>query len=171
METNLFPPPSAELLQKIEDLNAGLVSLKTLAGAVSQSEVRSLAETEDGVRLTFCDGTEVTVACNAAAEAPLIGIAVDGDAYYWTLAAEKDIPWLKDAAGAKMPVSGPVPVVGRDDKGFWTVTTDAAVTPLRGRPTAMWFRRPERMFSMPGYAETEPAKGSDSSRRSRWRTA
>lgn len=62
METNLFPPPSAELLQKIEDLNAGLVSLKTLAGAVSQSEVRSLAETEDGVRLTFCDGTEVTVA-------------------------------------------------------------------------------------------------------------
>ena len=46
-----------------------------------------------------------------------------------TLAAEKDIPWLKDAAGAKMPVSGPVPVVGRDDKGFWTVTTDAAVTP------------------------------------------
>lgn len=52
------PPPSAELLQKIEDLNAGLVSLKTLAGAVSQSEVRSLAETEDGVRLTFCDGTE-----------------------------------------------------------------------------------------------------------------
>lgn len=75
METNLFPPPSAELLQKIEDLNAGLVSLKTLAGAVSQSEVRSLAETEDGVRLTFCDGTEVTVACNAAAEAPLIGIA------------------------------------------------------------------------------------------------
>ena len=167
------PPPSAELLQKIEDLNAGLVSLKTLAGAVSQSEVRSLAE---------------TVACNAAAEAPLIGIAVDGDAYYWTLAAEKDIPWLKDGAGAKMPVSGPVPVVGRDDKGFWTVTTDAAVTPwqigdgsgnpveatgdeLRGRPTAMWFRRPERMFSMPGYAETEPAKGSDSSRRSRWRTA
>ena len=123
------PPPSAELLQKIEDLNAGLVSLKTLAGAVSQSEVRSLAETEDGVCLTFCDGTEVTVACNAAAEAPLIGIAVDGDAYYWTLAAEKDIPWLKDAAGAKMPVSGPVPVVGRDDKGFWTVTTDAAVTP------------------------------------------
>ena len=116
-------------MQKIEDLNAGLVSLKTLAGAVSQSEVRSLAETEDGVRLTFCDGTEVTVACNAAAEAPLIGIAVDGDAYYWTLAAEKDIPWLKDAAGAKMPVSGPVPVVGRDDKGFWTVTTDAAVTP------------------------------------------
>ena len=96
---------------------------------MSQSEVRSLAETEDGVRLTFCDGTEVTVACNAAAEAPLIGIAVDGDAYYWTLAAEKDIPWLKDAAGAKMPVSGPVPVVGRDDKGFWTVTTDAAVTP------------------------------------------
>ena len=41
----------------------------------------------------------------------------------------QDIPWLKDAAGAKMPVSGPVPVVGRDDKGFWTVTTDAAVTP------------------------------------------
>ena len=119
------PPPSAELLQKIEDLNAGLVSLKTLAGAVSQSEVRSLAETEDGVRLTFCDGTEVTVACNAAAEAPLIGIAVDGDAYYWTLAAEKDIPWLKDAAGAKMPVSGPVPVVGRDDIGTTAGGTDA----------------------------------------------
>ena len=60
METNLFPPPSAELLQKIEDLNAGLVSLKTLAGAVSQSEVRSLAETEDGVRLTFCDAVSYT---------------------------------------------------------------------------------------------------------------
>lgn len=124
------PPPSAELLQKIEDLNAGLVSLKALAGAVSQSEVRSLAETEEGVRLTFRDGTEVTVACRAeAAEAPLIGIAADGDAYYWTLAAEKDAPWLKDASGEKMPVSGPVPVMGRDDKGLWTVTTDAAVTP------------------------------------------
>lgn len=117
METNLFPPPSAELLQKIEDLNAGLVSLKTLAGAVSQSEVRSLAETEDGVRLTFCDGTEVTVACNAAAEAPLIGIAVDGDAYYWTLAAEKDIKMpperkclfrgLSPSWGAMIKVSGP----------------------------------------------------------------
>lgn len=57
------PPPSAELLQKIEDLNAGLVSLKTLAGAVSQSEVRSLAETEDGVRLTFCDGTAADRHC------------------------------------------------------------------------------------------------------------
>lgn len=56
METNLFPPPSAELLQKIEDLNAGLVSLKTLAGAVSQSEVRSLAETEDGCALRSATG-------------------------------------------------------------------------------------------------------------------
>ena len=124
------PPPSAELLQKIEDLNAGLVSLKALAGAVSQSEVRSLTEAEDGAHLTFSDGTELTLACNAdATDAPLIGIAADGEAYYWTLAAEKDTPWLKDAAGAKLPVSGPVPVTGRDDKGFWTVTTDAAVTP------------------------------------------
>lgn len=124
------PPPSAELLQKIEDLNTGLVSLKALAGAVSQSEVRSLTEVEDGAHLTFSDGTELTLACNAdATDAPLIGIAADGEEYYWTLAAEKDTPWLKDAAGAKLPVSGPVPVTGRDDKGFWTVTTDAAVTP------------------------------------------
>lgn len=124
------PPPSAELLQKIEDLNAGLVSLKALAEAVSRSEVRALAEAEGSVLLTFRDGTQITVACDAeAAEAPLVGIAADGDAYYWTLAAEKDAPWLKDAAGAKMPVSGPVPVMGRDDKGFWTVTTDAAATP------------------------------------------
>ena len=99
------PPPSAELLQKIEDLNAGLVSLKALAEAVSRSEVRALAEAEGSVLLTFRDGTQITVACDAeAAEAPLVGIAADGDAYYWTLAAEKDAPWLKDAAGAKMPV-------------------------------------------------------------------
>ena len=56
METNLFPPPSAELLQKIEDLNAGLVSLKTLAGAVSQSEVRSLAETGTACALRSATG-------------------------------------------------------------------------------------------------------------------
>ncbi|WP_290540018.1 PL29 family lyase N-terminal domain-containing protein [Alistipes sp.] len=125
------PPPSAELLQKIGDLNEGLVVLKTLAGAVAQSEVRSVAETEAGVGLMFRDGTEVVLACNAAAETPLVGIAADGDVWYWTLASEKDKPWLKDASGGKMPVSGPVPVMGRDNEGFWTVTTDAAVTPWR----------------------------------------
>ena len=31
--------------------------------------------------------------------------------------------------GEKCLFRGLSPVVGRDDKGFWTVTTDAAVTP------------------------------------------
>ena len=128
------PPPvnpvSPELAQKIKDLNAGLVTLKELAGAVSRSTVGAVTEGGNGVLIAFRDGSEVTVACDAeAAEAPLIGIADDEGVYYWTLAAEKDTPWLKDAAGAKLPVSGPVPVTGRDDAGFWTVTTDAAVTP------------------------------------------
>ena len=130
------PPPanpvSPELAQKIEDLNAGLVTLKELAGAMSRSAVGAVTEGEAGTLIAFRDGTEVTVACDAeATEAPLIGIADDEGVYYWTLAAEKDTPWLKDAAGAKLPVSGPVPVTGRDDDGFWTVTTDAAVTPWR----------------------------------------
>lgn len=50
------PPPSAELLQKIEDLNAGLVSLKTLAGAVSQSEVRSLPRRRTACALRSATG-------------------------------------------------------------------------------------------------------------------
>lgn len=57
---------------------------------------------------------------------PLIGIAADEEVYYWTLAAEKDAPWLKDASGARMPVSGAVPVTDVDEEGYWTVAAGEA---------------------------------------------
>ena len=126
------PPPSAnpvspELKQKAKDLNAGLVTLRELAGAMSRSAVGAVTEGEAGTLIAFRDGTEVTVACDAeAVEAPLIGIAAAEDIYYWTLAAEKDTPWLKDASGEQMPVSGAVPVTDVDDEGYWTVTTGEA---------------------------------------------
>ena len=125
------PPPanpvSPELKQKAKDLNAGLVTLRELAGAMSRSAVGAVTEGEAGTLIAFRDGTEVTVACDAeAVAAPLIGIADDEGVYYWTLAAEKDAPWLKDASGEQMPVSGAVPVTDVDDEGYWTVTTGEA---------------------------------------------
>ena len=126
------PPPSVdpvspELKQKIEDLNAGLVTLRELTGAVSRSAVGAVTEGDAGTLIAFRDGTEVTVACDAeAAGAPLIGIAADEEVYYWTLAAEKDAPWLKDASGARMPVSGAVPVTDVDEEGYWTVAAGEA---------------------------------------------
>ena len=127
----MYPPPanpvSPELKQKAKDLNAGLVTLRELAGAMSRSAVGAVTEGEAGTLIAFRDGTEVTVACDAkAVEAPLIGIAAAEDIYYWTLAAEKDTPWLKDASGEQMPVSGAVPVTDVDDEGYWTVTTGEA---------------------------------------------
>ena len=82
------PPPSVdpvspELKQKIEDLNAGLVTLRELTGAVSRSAVGAVTEGDAGTLIAFRDGTEVTVACDAeAAGAPLIGIAADEEVYY-----------------------------------------------------------------------------------------
>ena len=125
------PPLSVELSGKIEKLNAELSRLKILADAVAQSQVRSIAETEAEYRFVFRDGAEVTVVCDEAAEFPLIGIAADGDAYYWTLAAQPGTPWLCDAVGAKLPVAGPIPVVGRDEEGFWTVATENDAVPWR----------------------------------------
>ena len=127
----MYPPPanpvSPELKQKAKALNAGLVTLRELAGAMSRSAVGAVTEGEAGTLIAFRDGTEVTVACDAeAVEAPLIGIAAAEDIYYWTLAAEKDTPWLKDASGEQMPVSGAVPVTDVDDEGYWTVTTGEA---------------------------------------------
>ena len=128
----MYPPPSVdpvspELRQKIEDLNAGLVTLRELTGAVSRSAVGAVTEGDAGTLIAFRDGTKVTVACDAeAAGAPLIGIAADEEVYYWTLAAEKDAPWLKDASGARMPVSGAVPVTDVDEEGYWTVAAGEA---------------------------------------------
>ena len=59
--------------------------------------------------LTFCDRTEVTVACNAAAESAADRHCGRGMRITGHSPRKKDIPWLKDAAGRKMPVSGPVP--------------------------------------------------------------
>lgn len=125
-------PVSDALQAKVEDLNAGLVTLKALADAVSRTDVLTLTDGDGGVLLAFRDGTQVTVVCDAeAAGAPLIGVGEEDGVAYWTLAAENDAPWLRDAAGEKMPVSGPVPVVGIDDEGFWTVSTDAAAAAWR----------------------------------------
>ena len=127
METNLFPP-RPNCCKRSKTWNAGLVSLKTLAGAVSQSG--AVAGRDGGRRAPYVlrrDRSDGSLQCGG-------GSAADRHCGRWGCVLldtrrGKDIPWLKDAAGAKMPVSGPVPVVGRDDKGFWTVTTDAAVTP------------------------------------------
>ena len=68
------PPPSVdpvspELKQKIEDLNAGLVTLRELTGAVSRSAVGAVTEGDAGTLIAFRDGTKVTVACDAEAAA------------------------------------------------------------------------------------------------------
>lgn len=124
-------PVSPELLQKAEEVNAGLAALRELAEAFLRSDVRSVAEEEQGVRLGMGDGTQLTLACDASAATPLIGMAADEGAYYWTLASLKGQPWLKDGSGERMPLTGPVPVTGVDNDGFWTVTTDAETAPWR----------------------------------------
>ncbi len=124
-------PVSPELQQRIEKLNAGLVTLRNLIGAVAHSEVSALQEGAQGTRLVFRDGTDLTVECDAAASgAPLIGVAADEGAYYWTRASEKDSPYLSDADGKRIPVDGPVPVLGVDDGGYWTLTLGSGA-PIR----------------------------------------
>ena len=128
-----IPPKevSPELLQKIDDLNAGLVALKELSAAFARTDVRSLDEVAGGVRIGLGDGEELTIACDTEAGVPLIGIAAEGETFYWTLAAADGQPWLEDASGERMPLNGPVPVAGVDDAGYWTVTTEAGTTPWR----------------------------------------
>ena len=53
------PPPanpvSPELKQKAKDLNAGLVTLRELAGAMSRSAVGAVTEGEAGTLIAFRD--------------------------------------------------------------------------------------------------------------------
>lgn len=123
-ETPEKPTITPELKQKIEALNVALVTLTGFVASADASPVKAMSETVDGTRLVFRNGESVTIACDAASvQAPLIGLAADGEVYYWTLASQTGRPWLLDAAGERMPLSGPVPVAGVDDEGFWTVTT------------------------------------------------
>lgn len=134
-------PVSAELQQQIGRLNAGLATLRSLIGAISRTELASLQEAAGETHLRFRDGTELTVACDAsAAGAPLIGVAADGDAYYWMWRGDEKPRPLMDAAGKRLSVSGGQPSVGVDGEGFWTLATeggtpwrvvDEAGTPLR----------------------------------------
>ena len=132
---------SPELQQRLDVLNAGLVVLRDLIGAAARSEVVAVRGAEQGQLLVFRDGTQVTLACDeAAAEAPLIGVAADGGTYYWTLASEKEAPRLSDGAGKPCLVADGVPVVGVDEAGYWTLTTGEN-SPWRmvdrsGRPVA-----------------------------------
>lgn len=159
---------SPELQQRLDVLNAGLVVLRDLIGAAARSEVVAVRGAEQRQLLVFRDGTQVTLACDeAAAEAPLIGVAADGGTYYWTLASEKEAPRLSDGAGKPCLVADGVPVVGVDEAGYWTLTTGEN-SPWRmvdrsGRPVAASDRLQPVLFrsvaELPGRLEIRLADG------------
>lgn len=144
-------PISPEVQQKITEFNTGLVSLKELDAAVSRTTVKSLTTEADQTHLIFRDGTQATLLCQANAPIPMLGILADEGIYFWTLAAQPQSPWLKDDAGNRLPLSGPVPVLGVDKTGYWTVTTDPAgipwqITDPAGKPIKATGTEPTVLF-------------------------
>ena len=121
------------LEQVVKQINNDISSLETIVNALENSKsITNVSESSKGWTITFSDDTSIEIEHGKngndganGADAPIIGISKDGDAYYWTISTNpENDPWLRDADGNKIPVSGKdgsKPVMGVDKDGFWTV--------------------------------------------------
>lgn len=122
----------AAMENSVKQMNADIASIQGVVNSLQNSNsVEKVVEQTDGYVLLFTDGTSITIKHGKDGQAaPVIGIAEEEGVYYWTVTLEGETSWLEDEEGEKIPVStvGTTPLLGIDDKGYWTVSYDNGKT-------------------------------------------
>lgn len=140
------------LEEQIAEINTDISNLRQLISSLSNGAViTAVDQTDEGYRITFSDGRTLELRNGTdgkdgkdGKDAPVIGVAEETGVYYWTITIDGHTVWLTDAAGNKLPVTGPkgdkgdtgepgtpgqagdngtdgrTPVIGVKD-GYWTV--------------------------------------------------
>lgn len=139
--------------QKLTALNSDIAAMKTAIAALQGGAViTDVTTTTTGYLLTLSNGDHLTLTNGSDGvdgdSAPVIGVAKEGDIYYWTITVDGDTSWLLDDDGQRMPVTttgadgvkgdpGVTPIIGVDAEGYWTVDTGdgpVVITDAEGRP-------------------------------------
>lgn len=138
------------LESKVSELNIDILSLQTAIIALQKNVYISKVEkTTDGYVILFTDGTKATIQNGSngtdginglngtdGVNAPIIGVALFENIYYWTITVDNETDWLLDNDGKKLPVTGKngnpgingvTPLVKIDGEGYWMVSYDNGV--------------------------------------------
>ena len=108
------------LEERCDELNDEIVALRTIVnsierGTLIESVTPFVEEERSGYRITFTDGTTITIynGTNGSdgdkgdkgddGSTPVIGVEEDGGVYYWTIDGE----WLTDSEGNRIAAQGP----------------------------------------------------------------
>lgn len=122
------------LESKVSQLNADILSLQTVLAALEKNVyVSDVSTSDDGCVIQFSDGKSVTIRNGKdGLDAPVVGIAVFEDRYYWTMTVGGTTSWLTDADGNKLPVTdqaaGVTPQLKVSEAGDWLVSYDNGAT-------------------------------------------
>ncbi|MCM1005326.1 MAG: PL29 family lyase N-terminal domain-containing protein [Prevotella sp.] len=107
--------------ERISLLNSDITTMQTAVRALQQGAyITKVTTLADGYSLTLSNGETLTLHNGRdgidSDKAPLIGVAKDGDVYYWTLTCEGTTSWLLDDEGNRLPVTGNDGKDGTDGK-------------------------------------------------------
>ena len=135
----------AKLEEWQKTVNSDITSIKGLVEALQQknfiTDVTPVTEggEEVGYTITFQTGESITIKNGVNGKTPIIGVAKEGDTYYWTIkTGDADAVFMTDAEGNKMPVTGPKGENGADavapqvrintESNEWELSTDGGET-------------------------------------------
>ena len=135
----------AKLEEWQKTVNSDITSIKGLIEALQQknfiTDVTPVTEggEEVGYTITFQTGKSITIKNGINGKTPIIGVAKEGDTYYWTIKiGDADAVFMTDAEGNKMPVTGPKGENGADavapqvrintESNEWELSTDGGET-------------------------------------------
>ena len=135
----------AKLEEWQKTVNSDITSIKGLVEALQQknfiTDVTPVTEggEEVGYTITFQTGKSITIKNGVNGKTPIIGVAKEGDIYYWTIkTSDADAVFMTDAEGNKMPVTGPKGENGADavapqvrinaESNEWELSTDGGET-------------------------------------------
>ena len=135
----------AKLEEWQKSVNSDITSIKGLIEALQQknfiTDVTPVTEggEEVGYTITFQTGKSITIKNGVNGKTPIIGVAKEGDTYYWTIkTGDADAVFMTDAEGNKIPVTGPKGENGADavapqvrinaESNEWELSTDGGET-------------------------------------------
>ena len=135
----------AKLEEWQKTVNSDITSIKGLVEALQQknfiTDVTPVTEggEEIGYTITFQTGKSITIKNGVNGKTPIIGVAKEGDTYYWTIkTGDADAVFMTDAEGNKMPVTGHRGEDGADavapqvrintESNEWELSTDGGET-------------------------------------------
>ena len=126
---------------QLPTMNSGISSLSTIINQMKKNvSVTKVETTKTGYVIHFSDGKTATISNGKdglngkdgqnGKDAPIVGIGLFEDEYYWNQTIDGKTSWLVDKDGNKLPVTGKdaiTPLLKVNVSGFWMVSYDGGI--------------------------------------------